>query len=273
MGIENVEIKNSDQVNQDLQALGTQMFGDPTQGEPNVEGEAQPSDQVQEQTEEMPNASIRLDKMRKQRDEERTARSDLEKRLAQMEGKLSVLDKSNDVESEADPTDYMDDTQKFLYNENKSLKETIGKLTNVVEGIQTDGSKQRLQEQEDRFFDNNPNLKANKDQFVDDMLDYLKAKPNIKKMLKNGEVNLSEVYGMYNASNPQSTKTARVSDPDKIFSGHSEGVPSGKPQAADVAVQHRKAMQILHDRDSTNKGQAVDFLRQEITNNIISQLD
>lgn len=280
MGIEDVEIQNPTDMEADLAQLGADMFElaprgqQEPQGEQNPVGEAQPPEQYQEHGQEtVPNEAIRLDKMRKQRDEARDQQNQLANQMAELKGKLSVLEKGDVTESAPDATEYMDETQKFLFNENKSLKETLGKLTDVVSNIQNEGSKRKLQEQENRFFESNPSLKTNREQFVGDMLDYLETKPSIKSSLKKGEINLSEVYGMYSASKPQSTKTTQVGNPDKIFSGHSESVPSGRPQSSDAAVAHRKAVNILNDRHSTNKGDAAEFLKKEITNNIISLLD
>lgn len=276
MPMEDIKIKSSDILTQEMgDAVLSSMFGEEQtsqlQGESKIVGETQPTTQEQE---DIPNASIRLEKMRRQRDEDRQKVSELERKLAEMTGKLSVLEKSDDSEdSGVDPTEYMDDTQRFLYNENQQLKETISKLTHVVQGIQTDSSKKKLEDQENRFFDNNPQLKENREQFVEDMLGYLKDKPSIKEMLKNGEVSLSEVYGMYSASRPQSTKTSQVSNPDRVFSGSSEPAPVGKAQSAEFEAARKKARQILHDPDSTNKKQAVEFLQKDITNDIISQLD
>jgi len=275
MALEDIEIKNSAEVVKEMgEVVFDQLFGDEQPREQKQFDEAQSSHQ--EVPEDIPNASIRLDKMRQQRDDERQQRHEIEKRMAQMEGKMSVLDKGNDGEEAVDPTEYMDDTQKFLFNENKGLKDNISKLTNVVQGIQTEGSKKKLEAQENVFFENNPHLNVTKEkraEFVDDMLIYLKDKPSIKSSLKSGEIKLSEVYGMYTASKPKSVKTSQVSNPDIVFSGHSDSVPVDKTQDGEFQVARRKALSILHDKDSTNKKNAADFLKNEITQDIVSQLE
>lgn len=275
MSIEDIELKNPDILTQEMgDMVLSSMFGEEEQGD--VQVEQKPSSEAQlgeQEQEDIPNASIRLEKMRSQRDEERQQRLDLEKRLAQMEGKLSVLDKGESTDDVVDPTEYMDDTQRLLFNENQQLKETVKKLTDAVQNIQTEGSKKKLEEQENRFFENNPNLGKNREQFVEDMLEYLENKPAVKSMLKNGEVSLGEVYGMYSASKPKSTKTSEVSNPDRVFSGSSEPVQAGKSNSAELELARKKAMSILSSKDSTNKKQAVDFLQKDITDSILSQLD
>lgn len=271
MSTDSVELKDPESLTKNMGAeILSAMFGDKFQGELKSKGEAQPLGKKQE---DIPNASIRLDKMKNQRDEERKLRSELEKRLAQMEGKLSVLEKPKGAEDEVDPTEYMDDTQRLLYNENQKLKDTISKLTEVVNGIQTEGTKKKLEEQENRFFDNNPKLKENRDQFVKDMLDYLENKPAIKKMLKSGDITLSEVYGMYEGSKPKSTKTTEISDPNLVFSGSSSSVPAGKTEEIDINQARSKASRILNDKESVNKKAAIDFYLKDIVGNITSQLD
>jgi len=272
MSLEDIEIKNPEALTKEMgEAVFNQLFEGEPAGEPKPDSAAQLSDD--EQLEDIPNASIRLDKLKKQRDEERSRAQDLERRLAQMEGKLSVLDKGDSQDDEVDPTEYMDDTQKFLFNENQQLKDNISKLTDAVQGMQNEGSKKKLEDQESRFFENNPELNKNRDEFVEDMLSYLKDKPSIKSMLKAGEVSLAEVHGMYSASKPKSVKNSQVSNPDKVFSGHSGSLPASKNSNSESQAVRRKAINILNNRDSTNKKEATDFLQKEITEDIISQLD
>lgn len=279
MSANDVEFKDPEALTQEMgEAIFTEMFGEDHgfKGEPKLQSEAQPVEQNENiqpsDDKEVPNAQIRLDKMRQQRDEERSQRAELEKRLAQMEGKLSVLDKKDDSDN-ADPFDYMDETQQFLYKQNQELKDTVEKLANSVQGMKEEGSRAKLTEQENQFFENNPELKDNRDKFVNDMLDYLDDKPGIKKMLRDGELKLSEVYGMYTANNPKSVKQSQVSDPDKVFSGSSNAVSAGKTSELDQDVAYKKALQILHTKDSTNKKQATDFIGDKITQDIISQLE
>jgi hypothetical protein len=155
----------------------------------------------------------------------------------------------------------------------QQLKNTINKLTEVVQGIQEKGSKTKLQKQEESFFESNPDLKQNKEEFIEDLLGYLNEKPTVKKMLKNGEMNLFEVYGMYKAGNPKSSKTTQVSNPDRLFSGHSKSVPVSRTQDSNSELASKKALQILRDRDSTNKGQAAKHIQNQIVGDILSFLD
>lgn len=239
--------------------------------EPKQSGDAQPTDQVQNES--IPNEAIRFEKMREQRDAERQARADLEKRLAQAEGKLSVLEPGDSNEDTPEPTEYMSDTEKFLYNESQKLKEMMEKVTGVVDGIQTEGTKTKLQIQEEQFFENNPELKERRQEFINEMLGYLDGKPRVKEMLKAGELSIQEIYGMHKAANPKSTKVSQVSNPEKLFSGHTGSVPVGRAPDAEAAQAKRRASEILHDPNSTNKREAVEFLQKGIVNEIISILD
>lgn len=241
-------------------------------GEPvNDLGDAQSS---QPEQEEIPNASIRLEKMRKQRDEERAQRSELERQIAEMKGKLSVLDKSGDGESqEADPTEYMDETQQYLYQQNQELKNTIGQLSEAVNSMKVKESKERLAKQETQFLDQHPELKENKDQFVDDMMGYLDGKPEIARMLSGGNLSLNEVYAMYSAGNPKSTKKAEVSNPDAVFSGSSDSVRARQTDKADIELGIKKANKVLTDPNSTNKAEATEYLLDNVVDTIYSQLN
>jgi hypothetical protein len=282
MSLEDIEFKNPAEVTKEMgDAVYADLFGEENQ-QPTVQDEPKPQDDAQsvepeasqesELIEDIPNASIRLEKLKKQRDEERQQRADLEKELAEMRGKLSVLENKGNDADESDPTEYMDETQKFLFNQNKQLKEDMAKLVEVVQKREEEVSSNRLKEEENRFFENNPDLKKNKDEFVEDILGYLGDKPSIKKMLVDGKVSLGEVYGMYSASKPKSVKKTQVSNPDKVFSGHSSSVPANKSQEAETDANLKKAISILHDRESRNKAAAVNVLQKDIEKHIFADI-
>jgi hypothetical protein len=283
MGLEQLETVNADALNQEIsdnlisdlyqEEEAESSSDEPSSNESVLDSEEQESDTEGSENlnEDIPNASIRLEKMRSQRDEERQQRFELEKRLAELTGKISVLENSNkDNEDSSDPTEYMSDTEKYLYNQNKGLQENIKMLTDQIEKVAINESTRKLQEEEDRFLESNPDLKKNKDQFVDEMLGYLKDRPQVKQLLADGKIKLAEVYGMYKSTRPSPKKTSKVSDPSKVFSGNSKPTSKGSD---DSDVNLRKALNILHDKHSTNKHEAVGFLQSKITDDIISELD
>lgn len=278
MSLDNIDFKEPEALNQEMgEAVMSAMFGDgdPTETDNQEESLATENTEAIEtqETEDIPNASIRLDKMKAQRDVERNKAIELERQLSEMRGKLSVLEKSDNAEvSENDPTEYMDDIQKALFNENKALKDTMSKMAKAVEKLQVESTTKNLQEQEDRFLDNNPDLKKNKDEFVDNMLGYLENKPAIKNMFRDGQITLQEIYGMYSSTMPKSKKTSKVSNPDKVFSGASDTGSVNKSDDFENQRIRKQAEKILGNPNSTNKGEAVRFLQKDITDSIISEL-
>ena len=223
----------------------------------------------QSEATELPNASIRLDKMRDQRDEARHKISELEKQLAEKDGKLSVLEQ-NDVED--DPTEYMTDNEKLMFEHSRELDEKINKIVDVVNSMQTENSRKKLDDQEANFFNNNPQLKQQKEVVVKELLDYVNTKPYLKEGLRSGQINIDEAYGAYQASNPSPKIQTQVKNPEQVFSGGSQALPTS-PDLLDMNVVRNKATAILRDKHSTNKAQAVDVLHKDITQNIISMLD
>lgn len=249
------------------------IINDALQGETKQErvkesGDAQSdSKENKKGSEEVPNFQIRIDKMRNQRDKERENNLELQKKIAQLEGKLSVLNQEED--NDVDPTEYMDDAQKFLYNENKELKNQLSEISKKLNNIDINENKKNLKDQENRFFENNPELKENREKVVNELLDYLEERPKIKSMLRDGELTVNEVYGIYKSNNPNSTKTSQVNDPKKVFSGHSDSVPLSKTDVDDRYVQ---SLNILRGNKSGDKEQAVADVQNVLIDDIISQI-
>jgi len=278
MPIEDIEIKAPEILTQEMgESVFNEMFDQKQPGVKNQDADLGVSESLNQVEDDIPNASIRLEKMKKQRDDATQEMQALKEQFAELKGQISAFKDLNnnngDIDTEVDPTEYMDDVQKLNYTETQNLKEQVKQLTDVIQGIQTDKTKDKIQKQEDNFFDSKPELKAKKDEVVGELLDYLKDKPSIKAMIKEGSVTLNEVYGMYSASKPQSTKTSQVSNPDKFFSGHSEPVQSNRDQVSENDVNRKKALRILRNKESMNKSDAVNYLKDTITSDLISQLD
>lgn len=273
MPLEDIEIKDPAVLSKEMgESIFKEIFPDRAiesqDGEQKMQGDAQPVDQIQE---DVPNFQIRLDKMRDQRDNSKKELDLMKQHFSEMKGKVSVLEKKDDDEI-VNPTEYMDDTQKYLYGQNQQMQKTIESLVGVVKGMKTGESERDLQDQENRFFDNKPELKEGRQKIVDSVLDYLSDKPEIKEMMRNKKLNLTQVYAMYSSDNPKSVKKTSVSNPDTIFSGHSQSIPAGKAESAESDLVRKKAIQILNDPNSTNKKQATQALNEQISQSIISEL-
>ena len=278
MPIEDIEIKAPEILTQEMgESVFNEMFDQRQPEFQNQDADLGVSESLNQVEDDIPNASIRLEKMKKQRDDATKEMQTLKEQFAELKGQISAFKDFNnnngDIDPEVDPTEYMDDVQKLNYTENQKIKEQVKQLTDVIQGIQTDKTKDKIQKQEDNFFDSKPELKAKKDEVVGELLDYLQDKPSIKAMIKDGSVTLNEVYGMYSASKPQSTKRSQVSNPDKIFSGHSEPVQANRDQVSENDVNRKKALSILRNKESMNKSDAVNYLKDTITSDLISQLD
>jgi len=278
MGIEDVTIPTQEDVlNQMGDAIMADLFGEQVQANPEVvpDNVQQPQEQEAQSenvVEDIPNASIRLDKMKAQRDEERQRVLELEKKLARMEGQMEATKPQETTESDVDPTEYMSDVEKELYLKNKALQEQVDLLAKGFSSIEQQKKEESLTKQENQFFENNPELKERREDVVNEVLDYLKDKPEIKTLLRDSKLNISEIYGMVMASKPQSTKVVQKNDPSKVFSNHDSSVASGAADQLDSNHEMKKAIGILRDRESTNKAQAANFMLDAITKDISSSL-
>ena len=220
----------------------------------------------------MPNSKIRLDKMRDQRDNARKNNNDLANRLSELKGKLSVHeDKDKSDDNDTDPTEYMDDSTKVIYEQNKNIKSEIAELMSTVSKMKQGESVKNLEEQENRFFDNKPELKDKRQEVVDDLLNYLKEKPKMKEMLLDKQLTINQVYASLSASRPSSLKQSEVSNPGAVFSGQSNSAPSAL-EVSQKESNHRKALSILKDKTSVNKREATEFLQSGIVDDIIGAL-
>lgn len=239
-------------------------------------GEAQPDAQQTGESDDlefgdMPNGQVRYEKMKKQRDQEKIDNLDLKTRLANAEGKLSVLDKgdSPNQEEQSDPTELMSDTEKYLYQQNQKLQDQLKQLGESVTGINKDRALNSANRREEIFFKNNPDLK--REQVVDQVKEFLNERPHFKQMLFKREMELGEVLAVMN-SGKQSNPTPNSQDLTKVFgSGRPKAVAPGK-KSFDKQDDFGKADDILNNPYSTNKGEATQVINDSLTDFVISQL-
>tara|TARA_R110000787_G_scaffold272740_1_gene380256 strand:+ start:5128 stop:5946 length:819 start_codon:yes stop_codon:yes gene_type:complete len=259
MPLEDREMKNVEVVDADITSLIAEgLFGElGAQSESKEQTELKVPDEAQsENTEEdadLPNAGIRLEKMKAQRDSDRAELSELKLQMAEFKGMISAT-KKEDI-AEEDPTEYMDETQKALYNQHIALEKKYNELQESVGQFKIDKVRDTISKDENSFFDNNPDLQPTRQELVADMLTYLNDKPEITQLFRDQKVTMKEVHGMYQASKPKSTTKSEVKNPDKLFSGHSKSVPSEK--IVNEISNNRKILSILNDKNSTNKADAV----------------
>lgn len=265
-----IKTKSAEQILDSL--VEEQTLGDTKSEEKDVAQETVEQNQSTESsTDDIPNAQIRLDKMKNQRDKAQQEKAELEKKLANFEGKLSVLEKRDPDVEEFDPTEHMDETQAFLYNQNKELKEKLETLNQNMTEFKNNKLQETQIQEEKRFFEMNPELQGKKEELISDLKDYLSNKPQVSESLVNNEITIGEVYGMYTASKPRANKKSVVKNPDKVFSGHSNSIPSNKVDSSSKE-NIAKANRILADKHSTNKASAVDFLGNQMAEEILSSL-
>jgi hypothetical protein len=224
-------------------------------------------------SEDPPNAQIRIDKMREQRDEARTNENAMRERIAKLEGITETMQKTQEqsAEPEPDPTEYMSDTELILHNQQKTILDNMAKLSAAVTGINTTQKEDQISKEEDNFFKSNPELKDEKKEVTDSILDYLKDKPEIKKMLLSKQISLNEIYGMVTAKNPPSQVRTEVVKP----AGFSGQTGSGSPASVDVEDSQKgvkSALNVLRNPDSFNKKDATEFLLGNIADDILKSM-
>ncbi len=275
MAIEDIQLKDPEVATKEMtDNMFDSLFGaEGDSREAKSQGEPQPETQEPKAKEESsePNVDIRLKKFKEQRDQERAENQRLKEELARLKGREEVLTKKDDAD-EVDPTEYMSDTEKALYERNQELTNTVKQLADVVNGIKKNESQQKIQNDEDSFFESHPELKEKREQVTEELLEFLQEKPELKKLVVNRSVNINQVYAMMEAGKPKELKKRPTNEP-AAFSGSTKTAPSGSDVASDLDTQLKKASEILSNPESTNKREAAEFLGNTITEDIISQLE
>lgn len=214
------------------------------------------------------NLQLRLDKMRKQRDESRVKSSELEKKVAELSGKLDILTSNQQQE---EPPEFLTDADRLAYESAQEQNSKINELIDIVNELKGENSKNNLQRQEDAFFERNPELVENRQEVVEDVLEYLNSKPALKAGLRDGSMSLNEIYGAMSSSMPSPKTKVEVKDANSTFTGSSESF--GKT-VNDVSQDNllKKAFNVLSDRESTNKAVAAKAINSALVDDIIKQL-
>tara|TARA_R100000306_G_scaffold61395_2_gene63799 strand:- start:489 stop:1268 length:780 start_codon:yes stop_codon:yes gene_type:complete len=205
----------------------------------------------------MPNGQIRYDKAKKQLQQERTERLELEKQVARLEGKMEATQPGKEKE---DPTEYMSDSEKFLYQQNLAMKDAMEKILPVINNLSKSNTMTGLEKSENIFFEDNPQLKARKPEVIQEVAEFLTENPQFKSMLSAKQISFDQLWGAVQATN-KSTKRVTTDDPGNYFSGN-----RSKPSSRSVVAQEDNlaaAMKTITDPKADNKAEAMDYAMAE----------
>lgn len=243
------------------------------QGDPQP-GQEETQDQGQGQGEElnfgdMPNGQIRYEKNKKKLDSVLSENSELKQALARLEGKFEMFTSQSEAgkEPEVDPTEEMTATEKFLYEQNKKLQETIEGLNGKVGSFEEEKQKADWKAQEKTFYEQNKELDPAKTKEV--IVNYVKNNEEVGRLLLQKKLSLSQVYGL---ANPQKKAESSTQDSSTVF-GNGKTEPAKPRMAQSDDGQIRSAIDTLRSESSMNKGEAVEILGGSIVDDIVSLLD
>lgn len=230
------------------------------------------SSQVSDDLEDLPNGKIRLEKMKKQRDEAKIELDALKYEKARLEGELSVLKKPAGSEESEDPTTFMTETEKKIFNELNETKSEVARLKAEAENRSKNESINDLSKSEEAFFNNNPELQKKRDEVVEEISDFLKDNKDLAKQVIAKKLSINQVWAMINADKAenQATTTRKVQNPDVLASGGRRDSTAVKSEVREDEDAYSTAVKIAQDRDSRNKAEAAKILNSVITRDIIS---
>lgn len=230
------------------------------------------SDDLDEPITNRKNAEIRLKKFKNQRNEARNKVIELERQLAEMKGKVSVLEKPiKEVDQkEEDPTEYMTENEKFLFNENKKLKEELSEFTKFVSESKKEKKVNQLSEREKIFFKNNPELENNLDIVSEKIESYLKGKPFLVERVINNELSFDELWALISVNDKNDKVVRKVQDPDKVFS-KSNNIATGIKESTHKQ-NSSKYSEAVSEYRKTNSKQAHNDVLNSATEHILDFL-
>lgn len=218
------------------------------------------------------NAEIRLEKMRKQRDEARATLAtltsefgNLGERLARLEGKTDVLT-SQTPDEEATLLEEMSDTERMLYKQNKQLQQTMALMGQKFEGLEVGSKRERILSDEAKFFEKNASI--DREDVKDTLKEYFADRPDLAKVFQSGELSLEDAYVL-----ATKTKPVASGDPTSIFG---DGKPEGAVPGPGVEnAQPSEAWNIINKElrspTSEKKRVAIDAGLSLLTDEIITQ--
>lgn len=224
----------------------------------------------QKKDEKPENYEIRLEKFKKQRDEQMAKNQELESRIAHLQGQIETVLKLGQ-QPEQDPTEMMDDVQKALYLELQKAKQDQAKMAEMLASVENRARQQEYTTREDMFFKSNPqyDTEDKKQEARDTMIEYAKANPKVGKLLLDGEISLNEVHTLaLIKSGKLPNLQSKAQDSTKVFGNGKTEQPSSNVASEGIS-NVEKAIKILRNKESTNKGEASNVLIDSFADSVI----
>lgn len=217
------------------------------------------------------NYDIRIKKALEQRDEARKKAEELESKMAHIQGQIDAMVKMNTT-PEQDPTEVMTDTEKALYLELQKTKQEMQSMADMVNQVEQKSKQNEYQTREENFWKSNPqyDTEEKKQEIREAMTEYAKSNQEIAKLLLQGQITLNEVHtlALIKAGKFPTTQS-KPEDSTKVF-GNGKTEPSPVNVAATGSNDVEKAIKILRNKESTNKGEATDVIVKTFANDIMA---
>jgi hypothetical protein len=240
---------------------------------PEVDNE---SDQAHGDNEKLPpNYDVRLKKHLKERDEARERAAALEKRLSELEQERLKESKAKEAQEEIESvTAHMTENEKYLFEraqtEKQELQEKLNKIDTVVSEITKEKIVSSLSLKEERFFADHPHLIDNRDEVSGEILDYLQSRPEMRRLLIEGQADLSEIWGAVSAKRKMTTgdvSSKKSHNSDRVFGSGRQSVGGGSVSDQGDS-DWDTARSILRNPDSRDKKAAIRSMKSTIFSDI-----
>jgi hypothetical protein len=205
----------------------------------------------------LPNGKIRYEKLKEQSSEKDSTISDLQLEVARLKGQNEVLDRPETTEEE-DPTQYMSDEEKKDHQRDQE----VDSLRAEIRDLQKSNIKKSLQEKDNAFYANHPDLEKTRSEHSKQMLAFIRSKPGTAKDVYDGVTSLEQIHLMMGGG-----KSEVVQDPAEVF-GTTKGSPAPARTTSKTKDKVKSANDVLSDPNSMNKKAAV----QDIENDIVDEL-
>lgn len=236
--------------NSEISDFLTQSMGDDSGGRADLSDDNAEDFGVGKSEKSVPNASIRLEKLKRQRDQVKLDN-------ARLQGELDALRRGQQSPQQ--------DELENLTPEQRRIMQ----LEAEVEKQKADRKIQRVDANERDFFSRNPELASQKEEVVEELGGYFRSKPSQWNAVLNGEITIDEAWAAYQATLSKPRRNAQ--NPDSVFGGNKR-MPQNEVDETDNDNFDKAGRYVQntpsYDRDRRTHNKAVSAMEAAIMGDI-----
>lgn len=218
----------------------------------------------------MPNGDIRYNKLKAKEAATEQKYNEAMQRLAKLEG-LVIANNKASAEPEVDPTEGMTANEKVLFRQNQEMAAMLNKVVDKVGSLDKVNVEGRLRVEEEKFFSENPDLQENREEVASQIVDYLRSKPELLKMVRDRKMSIKEAYAAMAANQPAGRPQApakKVQNPASVFTGERRGSAPATPpnNGGSAAAALERANYILESKrgSASENAEAFDVVSNKV---------